>query len=296
MAAPTTRGERHSSRPTGATQDAYDDVWRYERFITTIQQKAGISWDEAERAARATLRTLGRRIAWGEARDIAEDLPHELRTWLLEDARGDAEPFDAQEFIRRVAEEERVDPGTAAEHIRTVFTALARLVRGDEIEDLRAQLPRDFDRLLGEAVQRHRDPSAPEPMPVDEFLRRVADHIGSDRATAQTAADAVLETLAERIAGGEADDIADVLPEQLREAIRRGRERSGAKAQRMSLDEFVRRVADREGVTYEEALEHARAVLSTMREALPPKELSDLLAELPRGYQEALFAVYEPAR
>ena len=36
--------------------------------------------------------------------------------------------------------------------------------------------------------------------------------------------------------------------------------------------------------------------IATLREALPPKELSDLLAQLPRGYQEALLKIYEPAR
>jgi hypothetical protein len=29
-------------RSTGQFDDAYDDVWRYERFETTIQQRAGI--------------------------------------------------------------------------------------------------------------------------------------------------------------------------------------------------------------------------------------------------------------
>jgi uncharacterized protein (DUF2267 family) len=57
----------------------------------------------------------------------------------------------------------------------------------------------------------------------------------------------------------------------------------------MSLDEFVGRIADREGVAWEDALEHARAVFATLREALPDKELADVLAQLARGYQEALL-------
>jgi uncharacterized protein (DUF2267 family) len=57
----------------------------------------------------------------------------------------------------------------------------------------------------------------------------------------------------------------------------------------MSLDDFVARIADREGVSWEEALEHARAVFTTLREALPDKEWSDMLDELPSGYQEALL-------
>jgi uncharacterized protein (DUF2267 family) len=265
--------------------DAFDDVWRYERFITTIQQKAGGSWEEAERAAQAVLSTLGERIAFGEARDLAEDLPQTLRPPLL-DPGGDAESFGAAEFIRRVADREQVELDTAEEHARAVFTALARLVRGDEIRDLLAQLSNDYERLLGES---RGDGAGPEPQPIEEFLRRVADDAGLDSSSARRAAEAVLETLAERIAGGEADDIAAELPDDLRPAIERGKEASGGKAQRMSLDEFVARVAEREGVSADEATDHARAAFAAMRQTLSARELSDLLDQLPRGYQDALL-------
>jgi uncharacterized protein (DUF2267 family) len=269
--------------------DEYDDTWRYERFIVTIQQKTGISWSEAERAAHAVLQTLGERIAWGQARDLAEDLPQDLRPWLL-DPGGDAESFDAREFIRRVAEREEVDPQTAEEHARAVFVALARLVRGKEIEQLGEQLSKDYEGLVGAARERRRDPGVPDPMPVEAFLRRVADRAGIDLDAAQRATEAVLETLAERIAAGEADDIAEQLPPELRPPLERGKAAGGGKAQRMSLDEFAARIAQREGdIAFEDALGHARAVIATLREALPPSELSDLLAELPRGYLEALL-------
>lgn len=267
----------------------YGDEYRYERFITTIQQKAGISWDKAERAAQATLETLAERISFGEARDLAEDLPHEVATWLLS-AAGDAEAFDAEQFIRRVAAREDVDTDTAEKHVRAVLIALARLVRKHEIRDLISELPSDYDRLIRDAVKRSApgaDP--PEVMPVDELIDRVEGRAGLDRAAAHRATEAVLETLAERIAGGEVDDIAENLPAPLRDSLERGKERTGGKAQRMSLDEFVARVAEREGVTWEEALDHAHAVFTTLREALPDKEISDLLAELPRGYSEALL-------
>jgi uncharacterized protein (DUF2267 family) len=99
----------------------------------------------------------------------------------------------------------------------------------------------------------------------------------------------VLETLAERIAGGEVDDLAGYLPDRLRLPLERGKQSSGGKARGMSLDEFVGRVADREDASWEDALEHARAVFATLREALPDKEWSDVVAELPRAYSEALL-------
>ncbi|HEX2409785.1 MAG TPA: DUF2267 domain-containing protein [Solirubrobacteraceae bacterium] len=266
--------------------DQYDDAWRYERFITTIQQRAGIAWAKAEQAARATLETLAERVSSGTARDLARDLPADVARWL--EPGGDAQPFDAVEFVRRVAEREGTDPATAEEHARAVFVALARLVRGSEIADLTAELPNDYAVLLGEAVRRRRDPTAPEALPPDVILDRVEGRAGLDRGGAQRALDAVLETLAERVTGGEVDDLAALLPAELRPPLERGRDRTGGKAQRMSLDEFIVRVAEREGVSIEQALDHAHAVFATLREAIPDKEWTDLLAELPRGYAEAL--------
>src|ERR1700704_3032093 len=94
----------------------YSDEWRYERFITTIEQRAGISWNDAENAARATLQTLADRISAGHARQLAGDLPPQIRKWFNPSgaaAREDAQDFDVGEFLTRVAEREGVDPETA---------------------------------------------------------------------------------------------------------------------------------------------------------------------------------------
>ena len=266
----------------------YSDEWRYERFITTIEQRAGISWAGAERAARATLQTLGERISSGQARELAEDLPPELRGWLLDDGV-EAQDFDAGEFLRRVAEREEVDPETAEHHAKAVFIALARLVRGEEIARMAAQLPDGYKALLHETRRRRRDPGAPEVIGADMFIARVARRAALGLPEAHRATEAVLETLAERIAGGEVDDLAEQLPAELRPPLERGKARTGGKAQRMSLDEFADRVAEREAIGYEQALDHARAVFATLRETLEDKEFSDLLSELPRGYHEALL-------
>jgi uncharacterized protein (DUF2267 family) len=121
------------------------------------------------------------------------------------------------------------------------------------------------------------------------FVERVARRAALEPSDARHASEALIETLAERLAGGEVDDLAEQLPEDLHPALERGKARTGGKAQRISLDEFIARVAEREGLTWEQALEHARAVFAALRDSLSQKELSDLLAELPRGYREALL-------
>jgi len=267
----------------------YTEEWRYERFTTTIEQRAGISWEQAERAAGATLETLGERISADAVRELEQELPFQLSTRLdsLVDER--AQSFDAKEFVRRAAEREGVDPETAEAHARAVFTALARLLRGEEIAKLERELSHDYPRLLGIAIRRRRDPGAHEIVGAEMFTKRVARRIGRDLGAARSVTDAVLETLAERYSGGAVDDLQGQLPEQLAAPLERGKARSCGRAQAMSLDEFVARIAERERSGYELALDHARAVFATLRETLADGELSGLLAELPRGYSEALL-------
>jgi uncharacterized protein (DUF2267 family) len=162
------------------------------------------------------------------------------------------------------------------------LVALGRAVAADAWEDVVNELPADFAPLL-EGSRR-----SGIPMPLDEFLQWVCDRGGIDRETALLAAEAVLETLAERIAGGEVDDLAKELPAEFRPALERGRRSSGGQAQKMPLEEFLQRIADREGVPVDVAAMHARAVLNTVRDAVVPKEWHDISSELPRSYLQEL--------
>jgi uncharacterized protein (DUF2267 family) len=125
-------------------------------------------------------------------------------------------------------------------------------------------------------------------MPFDAFVDRVAGRAGLDHHQARRATDAVLETLAERIAGGDVDDLIQDLPIELHQPLKRGNAASGGQATRMSLDEFVRRVAHREGVDAGQALVHSRAVLATLREAIPDTEFYDVAVQLPDEYDAVL--------
>jgi uncharacterized protein (DUF2267 family) len=249
----------------------------HERFITTVQQKAAIARPDAERAARATLETLAERLSAGEARDLAAQMPPELAPALA--TNSEAQPFDVDDFIRRVATRGDVDVDAAERHARAVFDALRRMVSADEIEDMAAELPKDFAALIGEAEGR----SVPV-LPAETLLRRVADRAALDVDGARRAAEAVLMTLGERIAGGEVDDLIGRLPAELQPPLRRGKAASKGVARRMSLDDFLRRVAEREGVTPTEAREHTRAVFATLREAVGEDEFRDVSVQLPLEY------------
>jgi uncharacterized protein (DUF2267 family) len=262
----------------------------YEGFISTVEQEANVEHDDAERAARATLATLGERISEGEARDIAEQLPEPLRDVII-DGR-DPERFDVGEFVHRVAEREGVKEPLAREHARAVFAALGRAVDEREIEDLRAQLPSSFSEFIAAAELQHR-PGDAEPRPptevssqasADEIYDRVAARAGLDRKGAQIATTAVLEALANRISGGQVDDIAAWLPSELQEPLARGKAKSRGRPKPLSLDEFVREIADLEGVDPMTARHHAQAVFSALRTVIDTKEYRDIYSEVPDEY------------
>jgi uncharacterized protein (DUF2267 family) len=122
----------------------------------------------------------------------------------------------------------------------------------------------------------------------DEFIERVAQRAGVPRQEAEVLTRATLEVLAERISGGEAEDLAERLPEPLRNWVRPPDEL----AKGFGLKSFVRRVRDHAGgVPSPVALEGIRAVLTTLREAVGDPEFRDATAQLPEEFEEMLQPV-----
>lgn len=260
----------------------------YKDFMRTVEETAGIPRDRAEQAVRATLQTLGERLSLGEAEDIAQQLPEEIRQPLLDGSH--PQGFDLEEFLHRVARRGGVEDDKAVAHARAVFAALGRAVDETEIDDMAAQLPDDFSVLLS-ATRPPRPRPHPERVPtLEEFLDAVAQRMGGDRDRARRATESVLETLAERISGGEADDLAAFLPEELHRPIEVGKGLSRGMARPLSLDDFLQRIANREGVEVQAAREDARAVFGVLREYLSEKELADLFAEVPDTYSVIIGA------
>jgi uncharacterized protein (DUF2267 family) len=253
----------------------------YREFLEVVRQGGGLDADEAERAARATLTTLAERLSKGEARDLLEQLPAEMKPWVYTESP--AERLNVDEFLRRVAEREGVDVETAERHARAVFFALGRAVSAKEIGDVADELPQDFEPLIAEAQHRFF-----EVRPVDDFLARVAARTGLDSEGARRATEAVLVALAERIAGGEVDDLIPRIPLALHDALRRGRAAGGDTARRMNLDRFLGRVSELEGVDRFVASDHIRAVFATLREAVGDEEYFDVTAQLPPDYDAVL--------
>jgi uncharacterized protein (DUF2267 family) len=122
----------------------------------------------------------------------------------------------------------------------------------------------------------------------DEFIGQVRHRarLGS-HAEAERATRATLETLAERLAGGEAHDLAAQLPAEIARYLELPDAGIGAK---LTLDEFFALVSAREGVDLPDATFHARVVIGVLTEAVSVGEIKDVRVQLPAAFAQ-LFNV-----
>ena len=119
-------------------------------------------------------------------------------------------------------------------------------------------------------------------MDYETFTRTTAERAGLPEEAAERLEHPTLRTLADRISGGEAEDLAAQLPGPLQDDLRPPRE----DAEAFGVDEFVRRAAERGHVDPGVARTGAAAVLITVREAVTPGEFDDVLSQLPQEYRE----------
>ncbi len=120
-------------------------------------------------------------------------------------------------------------------------------------------------------------------MKYDEFINEVQarGHMESCE-EAERATRATLETLAERLAGGEPHDLASQLPPELAEHLRYEGEETGNP---FSLEEFFERVNDKEGGgVLPRAVYHARVVTEVLGEAVTKGEMEHIRSQLPAEY------------
>jgi uncharacterized protein (DUF2267 family) len=118
-------------------------------FLGQVQHRAQMaSLEDALHATRATLSTLAERLQGNEPEHLGAQLPAELKEFLRAPGSGSGERFSSTEFFHRVCQKEGVDLPIAVYHARVVLEVLKEAVSPGEIDDVRAQLPADWQRLF----------------------------------------------------------------------------------------------------------------------------------------------------
>ncbi|HET6822337.1 MAG TPA: DUF2267 domain-containing protein [Anaerolineales bacterium] len=123
-------------------------------------------------------------------------------------------------------------------------------------------------------------------MQFDDFVTRVQEQTRLDtRDEAIQITRAVLETLGERLDRKVRNGVEAQLPNELKEFLLARAEYG----EQYDLQEFYNRVGARADLTYGNATERTRQVISVLREAIPDGEIEDILEDLPPEYG-GLFA------
>lgn len=125
-------------------------------------------------------------------------------------------------------------------------------------------------------------------MTYDEFIEQVQQRAElHSRSEAEQATRAVLETLAERVAGEEVETLAEQLPPELGIYLR---ETKSNTAEDFSLDEFFSRVNEREGIKLEDSIFHTRVVCQLLSKIEDRDTIISLREQLPGEFRH-LFKV-----
>lgn len=119
-------------------------------------------------------------------------------------------------------------------------------------------------------------------MQYHEFVSRLGQRDGIDNP--EQVSSVVLEELGRRLAGQEPSQLAAQLPAELKQPLNK---HTGA-ADKFDVDEFFRRIADREGSGPDYGRAHAAAVLGTTATFDSGGELDDVRSQIPGGFRQLL--------
>ncbi|MBU7584026.1 MAG: DUF2267 domain-containing protein [Nostoc sp. TH1S01] len=127
---------------------------QHDEFIGQVQHRAHLSSrGDAELATRATLETLAERLAGQEPLNAAAQLPKGLAQYMQHQYAGSGTRFSLDEFFQRVSLKEGAELPDAVYHARAVIEVLQEAISPGEIDDIRSQLPSEYDPLFDSGSQ-----------------------------------------------------------------------------------------------------------------------------------------------
>lgn len=260
----------------------------FDRLARDLESLAALPPDtSAEAVAKTVMCALALRLTPGQAHDVLEAMPPDLRApferCIAERRAQPVARYDDATFLARIADELCVIPVHAEQLCRAVFAALRAQIDRNESRRVASQLPRGLKELwLDERPPvvhvAEQSPDAVREALLDEIEARAPLPAG---ATAADAFAAVMCIFSERLSGGEARDVLECLPASLRPLVARCIVHRDERATTFGRSELIRRIADHLGTSEARAEQIARVVFAAVQRLLPPKEVRDAASQLP---------------
>ena len=136
--------------PNSDTTQSQPPSVSYDELVQRVMNGSGLDRERARRALHAVLEALAIRVTAGQAEDLEQLLPAEVRPAHERGrtrGRGRAVPMSLDAFLDTIAELEGTSKAEAAEHARAVLRVLREAVGEKEWQDTTAQLPDEYRTL-----------------------------------------------------------------------------------------------------------------------------------------------------
>ena len=119
----------------------------YAEFTEEVQTRAKLeTGDLALAATQATLETLGERLERDQRRKLAAELPREMKEFLLK--RDETTRFLLKDFYKRVAARADIRVPEAIDRSQVVVSVLQESVSAGLLDEVRAQLPDEYNEIF----------------------------------------------------------------------------------------------------------------------------------------------------
>jgi uncharacterized protein (DUF2267 family) len=191
-------------------------------FLEKVADREDTDIETALRHARAVFFALGDALSPAEVAHLARGLPQTFDPLVAEAEHRYLDIMPADQFFGHVAQRLGVDNGTARKITDAGLETLAMRVDAGQVEDLMTQL----DPVLHAPLRRGMSAAATSKrMPLEDFLRQVAEKEGADLGEAGLFAEiarhtrAVFATLAEAVSNKEWFDATMKLPDEYRAIV-----------------------------------------------------------------------------
>lgn len=123
---------------------------KYDEFLAKVRDRGEYADNqEADQVSGIVLARLGERLATGEAKDVAAQLPVELQPPLLQTEATPPARSGIHEFLCRLAGDLNATEETARWDASAVLTTLAEAITGGQLNQILSQLPAEFAVLFG---------------------------------------------------------------------------------------------------------------------------------------------------